>query len=102
MGIVSYIRLKWGRPLPAKNRRYRTMIAIQLLLFVYTLAVARQSQVDLFGREWPSFWSWAIAVSFLILMALRLKRAWRRFKPEGKQRARLLLPENAAEMLYWV
>lgn len=102
MGVISYYRLKSGRPLPRKPRRYGAMIAMQLLLLAYTLLLAQKNQVDLFGKHWPSFWSWILAAAYLAFIGVRLNAAWRRLKPERKQRARVLLPENPPEMFYWV
>jgi len=102
MGVVSYYRLKSGKPLPRKTRRYRTMIVMQLLLLGFTAVIAQHNRVDLLGRHGPSAWSWALAGVYLVYIALRLNKAWHRLNPVRKQRARVLLPENSSEMFYWV
>lgn len=102
LGVVSYFRLKSGKPLPPKNRRYAAMIAMQVFLVGFSLTVARQNRLDLFGRNGPAVWSWLGAALYLGFIALRLNAAWPRLSAERKQRARLLLPETPREMRYWV
>lgn len=101
MGVLSYIRLKSGKPLPPKTRRYRGMIALQVSLLGYSLLVARQNHIRLFGHV-SSAWGWVIAVLYLGVITLRLNAAWKRLTPERKKRARILLPESPYEMRYWI
>jgi hypothetical protein len=101
MGVRSYLRLKSGKPLPPKSRRYRGMIALQIVLLGYSLVVAQQNRVDLLGRV-PGIWTWLAAAVYLTWIAFRLHRAWKKLNAQRKQRARILLPENPGELRYWV
>jgi membrane protease YdiL (CAAX protease family) len=102
LGVASYFRVKSGKPLPPKLRRYRAVIGLQLFLLTLTFLVARQNKVELFGPAWPSLWTWLIAAGYLALIAMRLNRALPRISPERKQRARLLLPEDGTQMRTWM
>jgi membrane protease YdiL (CAAX protease family) len=101
MGVLSYLRLKSGKPLPPKSRRYRGMIALQIVLLGYSLVIAQQHRVDLLGRV-PGIWTWSAAAVYLTWIAFRLHRAWKKLNAQRKQRARILLPENPGELRYWV
>lgn len=101
MGVLSYLRLKSGKPLPPKSRRYRGMIALQIVLLGYSLVIAQQNRVDLLGRA-PGTWTWLVAAGYLMWIAFRLHRAWKKLNAQRKQRARILLPENPRELRYWV
>jgi membrane protease YdiL (CAAX protease family) len=100
-GVRSYFRLKSGKPLLPKSRRYAAMISGQILLVAYSFLVARKNNVDLLGRM-PGVWAFVGSGLYLVLIALRIQRGWKTLSPERKQRARVLLPENLTEMRYWV
>jgi membrane protease YdiL (CAAX protease family) len=100
-GVLSYLRLKSGKPLPPKTRRYRGMIVLQVCLLAYSLLVARHNRIHLLG-EVSSAWGWVIAALYLAVITLRLNAAWKRLSPERKKRARILLPESPYEMRYWI
>jgi membrane protease YdiL (CAAX protease family) len=102
LGVASYFRVRSGKPLPAKKRRYRAVIVLQVFLVVMTLAVATQNDIELFGPEWPSSWTWLIAAGYLALIFLRLNRALPKTSQDRKKRARLLLPEDWSQMRVWV
>lgn len=102
LGVASYFRLKSGRPLPAKLRRYRAVIALQLLLLALSLIVANKNAVELFGPEWPSGWSWAMAAAYVLLIAMSLKRGFRKLNEQRRQRARVLLPEDPIQWRFWI
>ena len=102
LGIASYFRVRSGKPLPPKTRRYNAVLVLQVLLVTLTLFVAKSNQVELFGPDWPSPWTWGIALGYLALIAMRLNRALPRISPERKQRARLLLPEDWSQMRVWI
>jgi membrane protease YdiL (CAAX protease family) len=101
IGVLSYLRLKSGKPLPPKSRRYRGGIALQIVLLGYSLVIAQQHRVDLLGRV-PGIWTWLAAAIYLMWIAFRLHRAWKKLNAQRKQRARILLPENPGELRYWV
>lgn len=102
LGVASYFRIKSGRPLRPKMRRYPVVIALQAFLLAMTLAVAQENEVELFGPVWPSPWTWLIATGYLALIALRLRRALPKISQQRKQRARLLLPEDRTQMRVWI
>lgn len=101
-GVYSYCRVRSGKPLAPKNRRYRAMILMQLLIVFVTLEVAKKNGAVLFAGNWPSVWIWVVSGLYLGLIALRLNSAWGRMSTERKQRARLLLPERPRQMWYWL
>ncbi len=78
------------------------MIVLQVLLFAITSLAAKLNNFSLFGSARPPTWTWAIAAGYLLLMAVRVKIGWRKVTEERKQRARLTLPENQAQMRYWI
>jgi membrane protease YdiL (CAAX protease family) len=102
LGVLSWFRVKSGKPLLPKNRRYRTMIALQLVLLALASLTARQNSLRLLDAHWPAAWVWAVAAAYLTFIAVRLHFGWRRLSEERKQRARLVLPENASQMRYWI
>jgi membrane protease YdiL (CAAX protease family) len=102
LGVLSWRRVKSGKSLPPKVRRYRTMIVLQVLLLVLTSLAARQNNFSLFGSAWPPVWTWVAAAAYLIFVASRIRVGWRKLTGEGKQNARLTLPGNPAEMRYWI
>ena len=102
LGVLSWLKVKSGKPLAAKERRYRAMIALQVLLLVMTALAAKQNDLSLFGAVWPPAWSWVAAAGYLLFIAARVRIGWRRLPEERKQRARLTLPENRREMGYWI
>jgi membrane protease YdiL (CAAX protease family) len=102
LGVASYFRVRSGKPLPPKKRRYRAVIVLQIFLLAITLAVARQNEIELFGPARPSFWSWLIGAGYLALITLRVNRALPKISQDRKKRARLLLPEDWSQMRVWV
>jgi membrane protease YdiL (CAAX protease family) len=102
LGVASYFRLKSGRPLPPKLRRYYAVIALQLLLLALSVVVANENAIELFGPEWPSLWSWAIAAAYVMLIAMSLRRGFRKLNEERRQRARVLLPEDPIQWRFWI
>jgi len=101
LGVRSYLRLKSGKPMPAKSRLYRGMIGTQIVLLGYSVLVARHNQVDSLGTP-PAMWVWLIAAVYVALIAKRLRAAWKTMSAQRKQRARRLLPESWHDMRYWV
>jgi hypothetical protein len=85
LGIASYFRLKSGKPLPAKLRRYRAVIALQLLLLALSIIVANQNAIELFGPEWPSGWSWTVAAAYVLLIGMSLKRGFRKLNEQRRE-----------------
>jgi membrane protease YdiL (CAAX protease family) len=100
-GTRSYFRLKSGKPLPPKSRRYTAMISGQVLLIACSFLVARKNDLDLLGKV-PGVWVFVGSGLYLGLIALRMQRGWKKLSAERSQRARVLLPENLTEMRYWV
>jgi membrane protease YdiL (CAAX protease family) len=101
-GVYSYFRVRAGKPLAPKNRRYRAMILMQLLIVFVTLEVAKKNGAALFAGNWPAVWIWVVSGLYLGLIALRLNTAWGRMSAERKQRARLLLPDRPRQIWYWL
>ncbi len=103
MGVYSYFRLKSGKLLAPKKRRYASMIALQCLLLVMSWEVTHQNRLQFFfNTSGLAAWMWIASAAWLALVALRLKSGWRRITPERRQRARLSLPENTSDLRYWI
>jgi membrane protease YdiL (CAAX protease family) len=100
-GIFSFLRLKAGKPMPPKTRFYRNMIAVQVVLLVYSLAVALHNEMSLLGNP-PALWIWLISALYVAFIALRLQAVWKKMPAERKNRARRLLPEIPGHLRYWV
>src|ERR1017187_7054523 len=93
LGITSYIRIRSGKPLPPKARRYRSMIVFQLLLLVISVLAARQARVPLLGGQFPGPVAWLLAGGYLILLALRLRRGWSKLDSERREQGAIVLPD---------
>jgi membrane protease YdiL (CAAX protease family) len=100
-GIFSFLRLKAGKPMPPKTRFYRNMIAVQVVLLVYSLAVARHNEMSLLSNP-PALWIWLISALYVAFIGLRLQAVWKKIPAERKNRARRLLPEIPGHLRYWV
>ena len=100
-GIFSFLRLKAGKPRAPKIRVYRNMIAIQVVLLGYSVAVARHDHMILIGSP-PALWIWLISVGYMAFIGLRLQGVWKKMSAERKKSARRLLPENPYHLRYWV
>jgi membrane protease YdiL (CAAX protease family) len=102
MGIWSWYRIRSGKPLAPKEKRYRAMILTQVWLVVITFAVMQENGVDCFARGWPPLWGWALATGYMALLTQRVRVGWRKISEERKQNARRLLPESYAHLRYWI
>jgi membrane protease YdiL (CAAX protease family) len=102
LGIVSYFRVKSGKPLPPKLQRYQAIIVLQVCLVALTIAVAKRNSVELFGSIRPSGAAGLLAAAYLVLISVGLNRGWRKLSEERKQRARVLLPEDRLQWRFWI
>ena len=102
LGVASYIRIRSGKPLPPKPRRYRSMIVFQLLLLLITVLAAREAGAPLLGRKFPGLLAWLIASAYFVFLTVRLRRAWAKLTPERRERARIVLPDHPSLMRMWV
>lgn len=102
MGVWSWYRIRSGKPLPAKEKRYRAMILFQVWIFVLTCVVMQDCEVHLFSRPWPPFWAWFVAAGYMALIAHRVRVGWRKISAERKEKARRLLPESSGHLRYWI
>ena len=102
VGVASYFRVKSGQPLPPKLRRYRAVIVLQIFIISFTIIVAKRNAVEIFGPVWPSLWSWVLAAAYMVLIALSLRRGFRRLSEQRKERARILLPDDEAQFRLWI
>ena len=102
MGVYSYFRLRSRKPIPAKNKRYRTMIAFQCFLILLSWQASFAHHFRFFDTRGIFIWYWLLAASWLAFVGIRLKSAWSRISAERREKARLTLPENRSEMPYWV
>ena len=102
MGVVGYVRLRVGKPLSPKRRRYISIIVVQIFLLILTLAAAQDEEIQLLGRNWGDPFVWLFVSTFLVLVALRLPRVWKKLPPERLEKARRLLPDDPSVMWLWV
>lgn len=102
LGIYSHFRLKSGKPIPAKEKRYRTMIAFQCFLMMLSWLATRENRFRFFDTAGLSVWYWLLAGAWLTFVAVRLKLTWPRMTSERKAKARITLPANGSEMRYWI
>lgn len=101
-GVYSHFRLKSGKPLPPKKRRYRAMIPLQCLLLMASWRASLENRLHFFDTAKLPVWYWPLAVGWLVFVAVRMKSGWSRITAERKKSARLTLPENSSEMRYWI
>jgi len=102
LGIVSYLRIRSGKPLPSKRRRYRSGLVIQALLLLITMLAAREQRVPILAGPMPGLGAWLLAGAFLSVLGLRTKRALPKLSPARMERIRIILPDEASQMPYWV
>jgi membrane protease YdiL (CAAX protease family) len=102
LGIASYFRLKSGKPLPPKNRRYVTTIIVEIVLLFAAFNGAREQRIPLFGDQLPGVPAIVAGAVFIAMLLTRIVQGWPKLKPERKARLRLLLPENQNDLRYWV
>jgi|HubBroStandDraft_6_1064221.scaffolds.fasta_scaffold395023_2 membrane protease YdiL (CAAX protease family) len=100
-GIVSYLRIRSGKPLPPKLKRYRRTLAGQAVFLFSIILAAREENVSLIAGPRPTLTAWTVAFAFLAISGLNAKRAWPKLKAERIERARLIFPEEASQMPYW-
>jgi membrane protease YdiL (CAAX protease family) len=102
LGVASYIRIRSGKPLPPKTRRYRSMIVFQVLLLLISVLAAREAGIPLLGSQLPGPIAWLMAGGYFIFLALRLRRAWPKLSSERREMARIILPDHPSLMRMWV
>ena len=102
MGVWSWYRLRSGKPLAPKEKRYRAMLLTQVWIFLLTCLVAQDYGIRLFARGMPPLWGWCAAAAYMALIAARLKVGWKKISEERKLKARRLLPETSAHLRYWI
>lgn len=102
LGIASYVRIRSGKPLPPKVRRYRSIIVFQLLLLLISILAAHEAGAPLLGSQFPGPVAWLTATGYLIFLALRLRRAWSKLSSARRERARIVLPDHPSLMRMWV
>ena len=102
LGVASYLRIRSGKPLPPKARRYRSVIAFQLVMLLITVLAAREAGSPLLGPHFPGPVAWLIAGGTFVFLAFRLREAWPKLSPERRQRARIVLPDHPSLMRMWV
>ncbi len=102
LGFLSWLRVRSGKPLAPKEKRYRAMILLQVWLFAFSFLVMQENGLNLFSSGWPPLWGWMLAVAYMLVIVHQLKVGWKKMSEERKQRARRLLPESNVHLRYWV
>jgi hypothetical protein len=75
-GVASYIRIRRGKPLRPKRRRYVAVIVMQLIILIVTIVAARREGVTLLGRQWGNPLIWIAVAGYTVLLTVRLRSAW--------------------------
>jgi len=102
LGIVGYIQVRRKKTLPPKPQRYRRALIGQAGFLVITVLAAREQRVNIVAGPFPSLSLWLVAAGFLLVIGLRLRRAWAKLSPERLEQARILLPDHPSQMRWWV
>ncbi|MBI1740596.1 MAG: CPBP family intramembrane metalloprotease [Acidobacteriales bacterium] len=101
-GVVGYFRIRSGKPLRPKRKRYIATIAMLLTILVVTLAAAWNEGITLLGSQWGSPLIWLAVAGYMALLSFRLRAAWAKLSDERKEKARRLLPDEPSLMRLWV
>jgi len=101
LGVLAWHYLRRNDSV-SKNKRYASGIALQVWLFVFTIAAAAAQKIDLFPAKPPSITAWLCGAGFLSVLLVRIRWTWYRVDQSAKQRLRLFLPETPREFLAWV
>jgi membrane protease YdiL (CAAX protease family) len=102
LGVASYIRIRSGKPLAPKTRRYRFTIVLQMLLLAITEMAAREARIPLLAGPFPSPIAWLVAACSFTFLIWRLRHAWTKLSSERLEKARLILPDHPSLMWAWV
>ena len=102
LGIVSYYRLKSGKPLSPKPKRFATIIAFQIVLLVLSFQAAALNEISLFPSISPNPTELLFGALMLGITLSGFVRGWRRANEERRRRFKLLLPENGRELVWWL
>ncbi|HYX69554.1 MAG TPA: CPBP family intramembrane glutamic endopeptidase [Terriglobales bacterium] len=101
LGVLSYYRVKSGKPLAPKRRRFLATMVIELWLLGLALGANRPHSLPLFPRTLPDatglFYGAVVLGSLLLAAGKGLTRA----PAERLQKLRQRLPENAQELGWW-
>jgi len=102
LGIVSYIHIRRGKPLPPKRYRYRRVMIFQFVFLLLIFLAAREQRVPIIAGPFPAWTAWLLAAVFLVIFGLRLRMAWAKLSPQRLERARIVLPDDPSLMRMWV
>ena len=100
MGVLSYYRVKSGKPLAPKPRRFVATMVVELLLLGLALNAAPRGLV-LFPRALPDVTTLFYAALFLGAILVGIGRGIKRMPAERREKARVRMPENPREFLLW-
>jgi membrane protease YdiL (CAAX protease family) len=99
--IVSWYRLKQGKPLPSKRARYSGGIVFLFVLLIFAVGAASREQIVLFPSNLPTPREWSGGGIVLAAILVRVYCGWRRLSGERKQALLRVLPENGSELWIW-
>jgi membrane protease YdiL (CAAX protease family) len=100
-GISSWYRLKQGKALPPKRKRYSATITFLLFLLILAVVVASREHIVLFPSNLPTAKEWFGGGALLALVLWQVHFRWRRHDEEQKRSLLIMLPENRNELWIW-
>lgn len=100
LGVLSYFRVKSGRPLAPKRRRFVVTMVAELLLLGLALNAAPRGLV-LFPKTLPDGTTLFYAALCLGAFLVGVARGIKRMPAERREKARVRMPENPQEFLLW-
>jgi membrane protease YdiL (CAAX protease family) len=100
MGVLSYYRVKSGKPLSPKRRRFVVTMVVELLLLGLALNATPPGLV-LFPKVFPDGTALLYGAVVLGAFLVGLSRGVKRIPAERREKARLRMPENPKEFRLW-
>jgi len=101
-GVAGYRRIRSGKPLRPKRKRYVGTIVMQFVILAVTLVAARAEGIQLLGREWGNPLIWLASAAYVVLLTFRMRYGWTKLSDERKKQATRLLPDDPSLMRLWV
>ena len=101
-GVAAYLRIRSGKPLHPKRRRYAITIAMQVFILAVTFWAARVGDIQLLGTRWGDPVLWLVVIGYMVLLTIRVHRLWRKLCDTRKQQAARLLPDDPSLMPLWI
>jgi len=102
LAVKAYYHLRSGKPLQPKKKRFLSTILVQLMLLLIAMGSANRQGLHLWQTKFPTSVECLMGLLLISAVYVRLRRSWSRRPDAHLAHSRLLLPENSAELKYWV